>query len=115
MRFFGYTLGDESVPMPPPSEEMMARMGAFVQEALDAGVVVATGGMAPTAMGVKLTAKDGEISVVDGPFAEAKEVIGGWVLYEVASMDEAVAWSTKFLEVLGGDAEVRVRPVYGPE
>jgi hypothetical protein len=115
MLFFGYTLGDESVPFPESSPESMAEMGKFVKEAMDAGVIVATGGMAPTAMGVKLTAKDGEISVVDGPFAEAKEIIGGWVLYNVPTMEDAIGWSKRFLGVLGTDAEVRVRPVFGPE
>ena len=115
MLFFGYTLGDESVPQEPPSPELMADMGKFVREAMDAGVIVATGAMAPTAMGVKLVAKDGEISVVDGPFAEAKEVIGGWVLYNVPTMEDAIGWSKRFLGVLGVDSEVRLRPVFGPE
>jgi hypothetical protein len=115
MQFFGYTLADESIPFPEPTPEMMAGMGKFVQEAMDAGVIVATGGMAPTAMGVKVTATGGEYSVVDGPFAEAKEIVGGWVLYDVASMAEAVEWSKRFLAVLGTDAEVRIRPSFGPQ
>ena len=115
MQFFGYTLADESVPMPEPTPEQMAEMGKFVQEAIDAGVIVATGGMAPTAMGVKVSSQDGEYTVVDGPFAEAKEIVGGWVLYDVDSMEEAVAWSKRFLAVLGTDAEVRIRPTFGPE
>ncbi|HEX4220998.1 MAG TPA: YciI family protein [Pseudonocardiaceae bacterium] len=115
MQFFGYTLDDESKPMPELGPESMAAMGKFVQEAMDAGVIVATGGMAPTSMGVKVTAEGGEYTVVDGPFAEAKEIIGGWVLYEVDSIEEAVAWSKRFLAVLGYDAEVRIRPTFGPE
>jgi hypothetical protein len=71
--------------------------------------------MGPTAMGKKVTSTDGEYVVVDGPFAEAKEIVGGWVLYDVESMDEAVAWSKRFLDVLGHDAEVRIRPSFGPE
>ncbi|HEV3355247.1 MAG TPA: YciI family protein [Pseudonocardiaceae bacterium] len=115
MQFFGYTLADETVPFPEPTQEQMAAMGKFVQEAMDAGVILATGGMAPTAMGVKVTSEGGEYSVVDGPFAEAKEIVGGWVLYNVDSMDEAVEWSKRFLAVLGTDAEVRIRPTFGPE
>jgi hypothetical protein len=115
MQFFGYTLADESAPMPEPTPEMMAEMGKFVQEAMDAGVIIATGGLGPTSMGKKVTATDGEFTVVDGPFAEAKEIVGGWVLYDVPSMDEAVAWSKRFLDILGHDAEVRIRPTFGPE
>jgi hypothetical protein len=58
----------------------MAEMGKFVREAMGAGVIVATGGMGPTAVGVKVTAEGGECgeyTVVDGPFAEAKEIVGG--------------------------------------
>ena len=83
MRFFGYTLGDESVPMAPPTPELMENMGTFMEEATGAGVIVATGGIAPTAMGAKITLKDGEMTVVDGPFTEAKELIGGWCLMRV--------------------------------
>jgi hypothetical protein len=115
MQFFGYTLANESDPFPEMAPEAMAEMGKFVQEAMDAGVIVATGGMAPTSMGVKVTATGGEYSVVDGPFAEAKEIVGGWVLYDVASLEEAVKWSKRFLAVLGHDAEVRIRPSFGPE
>ena len=114
MRFFGYTLGDESVPMPPPTDELMAEMGAFMEEATKAGVLVATGGIAPTAMGAKVNLKDGEYSVVDGPFIEAKELVGGWAMLECRDLDEAVEWCKRFVSVLG-EGEVRVRPVFGPE
>ena len=114
MRFFGYTLGDESIPMPPPSDDLMAEMGAFMEEATKAGVLVATGGIAPTAMGAKISLEDGEFTVVDGPFIEAKELIGGWAMLECRDLDEAVEWSKRFVSVLG-EGEVRVRPVFGPE
>ena len=112
MRFLGYTLGDESVPMPPPSPQLMEDMGKFMEEAATAGVIVATGGIAPTAMGAKITLKDGEFTVVDGPFAEAKALIGGWALLECRDLAEAIEWSKRFVSVLG-DGEVRVRPVFG--
>ena len=114
MRFLGYTLGDETVPQPPPSPELFEEMGKFIGEATKAGVIVATGGIAPTAMGAKITLKDGEFTVTDGPFTEAKELIGGWALLECRDMDEAVEWSKRFVSVLG-DGEVRVRPVFGAE
>ena len=93
MRFLGYTLGDESVPMPPPRPELMEEMGALLEEATKSGVLVATGG-----------------------------IIGGWALMECRDLEEAVEWSKRFVSVMG-EGEVRVRPaesvwvegVYGPE
>ncbi len=85
-------------------------MGKFVEEAVNAGVVVATGGIAPTSEGAKISLKDGEFTVVDGPFTEAKELVGGWALMECRDKEEALEWSKRFLGVLG-EGEVRVRPV----
>jgi hypothetical protein len=111
MRFLGYTLANEStLPTEPPSAELYERMGDFVEEAIKAGVIVATGGIAPTSAGAMITLKDGNYSVVDGPFVEAKEIVGGWALMECRDMAEAVEWSKRFLAVLG-EGEVRVRPV----
>lgn len=110
MRFLGYTLASEAdQPTAPPSPDMYERMGAFVEEATKAGVVVATGGLAPTSEGAKIVLKDGEFTIVDGPFVEAKELVGGWALMECRDRDEAIEWSRRFLGVLG-EGEVRVRP-----
>ena len=78
MRFLAYTLGDESTPPPPPSAEMMKEMDAFVEEATKAGVLLATGGVAPLAEKIKVSYHDGQFRVLDGPFTEAKELVGGW-------------------------------------
>jgi hypothetical protein len=110
MRFFGYTLGDPSAPMPPPDPEMYARMGDFVEEATKAGVVVATGGFAPPSEAVRVSLADGKYTLTDGPFTEAKELIGGWALLETRDKDEAVEWVKRFLGVLGY-GEATVRPV----
>ncbi len=113
MRFFGYTLANEStLPTDSPSPELFERMGNFVEEATKAGVIVATGGIAPTAAGAKISLKDGDYTGVDGPFVEAKELVGGWALMECRDLAEAVEWSKRFLGVLG-EGEVRVRPVSG--
>lgn len=114
MRFFCYTMGDESVPMPPPSEQLMSEMDAFIQEGISSGVLVATGGFGPSALGAKISLTDGEFTVTDGPFAEAKELIGGWALIDVASKEEAVVSTKRFLTILGG-GEARIRQVFGPE
>jgi hypothetical protein len=111
MRFLGYTLAEESAqPTEPPSPELYEHMGRFVEEATKAGVIVATGGIAPTAAGAMISLKEGEYTVLDGPFVEAKEIVGGWALMECRDLAEAVEWSKRFLGVLG-EGEVRVRPV----
>jgi hypothetical protein len=114
MRFFMYTLGDENVPMPPPSPGLMAEMGAFMEEATKSGALVATGGFAPSSMGATVSLNDGQFTVTDGPFSEAKELIGGWALVEAASKDEAIAYAKRFLNIVGG-GESRIRQVFGPE
>jgi hypothetical protein len=111
MRYFGYTLGDPNAPVPPPSPELMQKMGAFIEEATKAGVLVATGGMAPIGEAVDVKLHDGKFTVTDGPFTEAKELIGGWALMECRDKEEAVEWVKRFLNVLG-EGESRIRPVY---
>ncbi len=66
MRFLGYTMGDPSAPMTPPSPDEMAKMGAFVEEATKAGVLLATGGVAPLDQAVKVRYHGGEYTVLDG-------------------------------------------------
>jgi hypothetical protein len=110
MRFFGYQLGDPNAPMPEPNPELYQKMGAFVEEATKAGVLVATGGMAPLDQAVKVSLNDGKFTVLDGPFTEAKELVGGWALMECRDRDEAVEWTKRFLSILG-EGESIVRPV----
>ncbi len=113
MRFLGYTLASEAdLPNEPPDPEVYEKMGKFVEEAVSAGVIVATGGISPTSEGVKITLTNGDYTVVDGPFTEAKELVGGWALMECRDLAEATEWSKRFLGVLG-EGEVRVRPVSG--
>ncbi len=108
MRFLGYTLANEAeMPTEPPSPDMYEKMGRFVEEATKAGVIVATGGIAPTSEGAQISLHHGEYTVLDGPFAEAKELVGGWALMECRDLSEAIEWSKRFL----GEGEVRVRPV----
>jgi hypothetical protein len=114
MRFFGYTLASETdVPSAPPRPELYEEMGRFVEEAIAAGVIVATGGIAPTSEGVKISLNDGNFTVVDGPFAEAKELVGGWALMECRDVDEVVEWTKRFLAIVGS-GETTIRQVFGP-
>jgi hypothetical protein len=111
MRFLGYTLGDGSAQLPQPSEELMTEMGNLVEEATKAGVLLATGGLAPTSEATKVVRSGGGFTVLDGPFTEAKELIGGWGLLEVRDKAEAIEWTKRFLDV-AGDGETTLRQVY---
>jgi hypothetical protein len=112
MKFLGYTLGDPSSPIPPPDPEMYEKMGAFVEEAYKAGVLLATGGVTPIDEAVKVQYKNGEFTVLDGPFTEAKELVGGWALMECRDKDEAIEWTKRFLAI-AGEGESTIRPVVG--
>lgn len=114
MRFLMYTIGDDSVPIPPPTPEVMAEMGKFMAEATSSGVLLATGAMTPGAEGVTVRLSDGKFAVIDGPYTESKELIGGWALVRVASKAEAIDWAKRFLRIVGW-GESRIRQVYGPE
>jgi hypothetical protein len=111
MRFLGYTMGDPSTPMTPPSPELMSEMGKFIEEATKAGVLLATGGLAPVDEATKVQYAGGNFTVLDGPFTEAKELIGGWALMEVRDKDEAIEWTKRFLSIAGA-GESTIRQVY---
>ncbi len=114
MRFLCYTLGDDSKGFPPPSPEMMAEMGKFIEEAQDAGVLVVTGGLAPSATTTKVAYNGGNIAVTDGPFAEAKEIIGGFAILDVETKDEAIAWIKRFIAIVG-EGDSNIREIFGPD
>ncbi|MET3805976.1 hypothetical protein ABIB25_002984 [Nakamurella sp. UYEF19] len=115
MRFLGYTLGDDSTPSAPPTPEIMAQMGQFVEGMTASGHLIATGAFAPIAMGtVKVSLTGGEFTVTDGPFTEAKELIGGWALTEFDTVAEAIENTKKFLTIAGG-GESTIRRIFGPE
>jgi hypothetical protein len=91
---------------------MFAKMGAFVEEATKAGVLVATGGLGSLDEATKIKYdSDGNYTVLDGPFSEAKELIGGWALMETRDKDEAIEWTKRFLAI-AGPGESTIRPVY---
>ena len=110
MRYLGYTLGDPSVPIAPPAPELIAEMGSFVEEATKAGVLLATGGVGPLDEATRVSYHNGEFTVLDGPFTEAKELVGGWALMEVRDKAEAIEWTKRFLAIVG-EGETTIRPV----
>jgi hypothetical protein len=113
MRFLGYTLGDPSTPVQPPAQAHLDEMGKFIEEATKAGVLLATGGVGPAEGITKIINKGGEITVIDGPFTESKELIGGWALLEARDRAEALEWARRFM-LLAGEGETRLREVYMP-
>jgi hypothetical protein len=95
----------------PPSPEHIARMGKLIEEKMKAGVLLATEGCLPTALGAKVRLSGGTIKVTDGPFTESKEVVGGFALLQASSKAEAIALVEEFLHV-AGDGECEIRQVF---
>jgi hypothetical protein len=92
----------------PPSQEEMARMGKLVEEGMKAGWLLATEGCLPTALGARVRNSNGKMTVTDGPFAEAKEVVGGFAILRANSKEEAIQLVRDFLQVVGqGECELR--------
>jgi hypothetical protein len=99
----------------PPTQEEMARMGQLIEESIKAGTLLATEGCLPTAKGARVRLSNGTITVTDGPFTEAKEVVGGFAILQANSKAEAIELARKFLAV-AGDGECEIREVFtGPD
>ena len=94
-----------------PSQQMMEEMGRLFEEMTKAGVLLDTAGLSPTAESTQLQWDRGKLTVVDGPFTEAKEVVGGYAIVQAKSKEEAQEWATRFVRLHGEDwaitAEVR--------
>lgn len=95
-----------------PSEQLMKDMLAFNEELVAAGMMISGEGLKPSSMGKRVVfGGRGEPSVYDGPFAETKELIAGFWIWEVKDMDEAVAWARRIPDTDGLHGEVEIRPV----
>nr|WP_042180442.1 YciI family protein [Kibdelosporangium sp. MJ126-NF4]CEL14390.1 PhnB protein [Kibdelosporangium sp. MJ126-NF4]CTQ88755.1 PhnB protein [Kibdelosporangium sp. MJ126-NF4] len=92
-----------------PDEALFAEMGKFIAELSASGILVATGGLDPN--GLLMTQQDGEITVTDGPYAEAKETVGGFALVDVRSEDEMRELARRFLAITG-DGVSRIHQVF---
>ncbi|HUI80799.1 MAG TPA: YciI family protein [Bryobacteraceae bacterium] len=95
----------------PPTQEEMARMNKLVEESFQSGILVATEGCLPSALGARVRRSSGKYNVTDGPFTESKEIVGGFAILKLSSKQEAVEYTKRFLEV-AGDGEVEIRQVY---
>jgi hypothetical protein len=100
-----------------PSERLMKDMGKLIEEMTRSGQLVSTAGLRPTSEGVRVRLRGGKLTTVDGPFTEAKEVIGGYAVLEAKSKADAVELTKRFLKVHGDewDIECEVRQLDGPE
>jgi hypothetical protein len=82
-----------------PTPELMEAMGKLADREIKAGRMIDTGGLMPLASGAQVRIKDGELSVIDGPFVEAKEVIGGYAIFEFRNKEEALASAVEFMQL----------------
>ncbi|GAA3771669.1 YciI family protein [Streptomyces phyllanthi] len=101
-RYLSMVRIDESTaPAEGPSPEMMERMGELLEEITKAGVMLDTAGLMPTAQGKRVHWEGGRASVIDGPFTETKEVVGGYAVMQCKDMAEALEWTKRFVQVHG--------------
>jgi hypothetical protein len=98
-------------PEQPPTQEEMAGMGKLIEEAMKAGWLITTEGCLPTSLGARVRLSEGKFTVTDGPFAETKEVVGGFAIIRANSKQEAIELTKHFLEVAGG-GESEIRQLY---
>ena len=104
----------------PPPQALMDAIGQLIQQEAQAGTMVGNGGLGPTALGARVRLAGGEVTVIDGPFTEAKEVIGGYAQFELKSKEEAIASTVRFMELHkkhwpGWEGETEIRPMMSPD
>jgi hypothetical protein len=100
-----------------PSEQLMSDMGKLIDEMTREGVLIQTAGLRPTKEGARVRLRNGKLSLTDGPFAESKEVVGGFAIVEAGSLKDAIELTKRFLRVHGDewDIECEVRQLENPD
>jgi hypothetical protein len=99
-----------------PSQELLGEMGKFNEELVKAGVMLAGEGLHPSSKGKRVRFSGGKKSVIDGPFAETKELVAGYWIWQVKSMEEAVEWVRRCPDPMPGEeAEIEIRPLFEAE
>jgi hypothetical protein len=121
MRFMLMTKADRNYEAGrPPSAELMAAIGKLTEEMAKAGVLVEAGGLMPSSKGARMRLEGGKTYLTDGPFAEAKEIIGGYAIVQVKSKQEAIDLARRFMEIHGEilgpsyEGESEIRQMYDP-
>lgn len=118
MRFMMFVKHTEDASVPP--EELMHAIGELSEEAIRSGAMLGTGGLAPTAQSTRVRLSRGTIQVMDGPFTETKEVVGGYAEFELPSKAEALERAVQFMELHrkfwpGWEGETEIRQIFGPQ
>jgi len=98
-----------------PSEQLLTEMGAYNEELVKAGIMLAGEGLHPSSRGKRIAFSGTKRTVIDGPFAETKELIAGFWLWQVKSMDEAIEWARRCPNPMMSDSELEIRPVFEAE
>src|SRR5687768_10463268 len=98
-----------------PSEQLLTEMGAYNEELVKAGVMLAGDGLHPSSKGKRVRFSGANRTVIDGPFAETKELIAGYWIWQVKSMDEAVEWVKRCPNPMEGESDVEIRQVFEME
>ena len=113
MVFVKATRGSEAGEM--PSQELMEAMMAYNGELVKAGIMLGGDGLKPSSEGVRVRFSGKERSVTDGPFAETGELVAGYWLWEVESMQEAIDWVKRCPNPMNEDSDIEIRPLFAPE
>jgi|SRR5215467_10436439 len=95
-----------------PSRELLTEMGKFNEELVKAGVMLAGEGLKPSSKGARVRFSGANRAVIDGPFAETKELVAGFWLWQVKSMADAIEWVKRCPNPTGSDTEIEIRPVF---
>lgn len=119
MKYLTFVRSSESYRESPPPPALMEAMGTFIEKSRREGTLVDTGGLLPSKDGARVRLANGKITVIDGPFSESKEVIGGWAIVKADSKAEAIRIATEFMELHrkhwpGFEGESEVRPMFDP-
>ena len=118
MRFMMMVKSSETTGQPP--KELMEAIGKMVEADANEGKIVASGGLAPTVASSRVRVSDGKLAILDGPFTETKEVVGGYAVMEFASKQEALESAVRFMELHKKfwpqwEGETEVRQIFGPD
>ena len=119
MRYLTFIRHSESYRAEPPPAALLEAMRAFIARSHEDGTHVETGGLKPSAEGLRVRLAGGKITVTDGPFTESKEVIGGWAILEAETRAEVIRIATEFMDLHrkhwpGFEGESEVRPMFEP-
>lgn len=98
-----------------PSEQLLTDMGNYNEALVKAGILLAADGLHPSSKGVRVQFSGTNRTVTDGPFTETKELVAGFWIWEVTSMEEAIAWVKRCPNPMPGDSEIEIRPIFSAE